>query len=212
MPATQKKQRSSKLFQCSGFGDCKMVFTRGEHLARHTRKHTGEKPFLCIVPDCNKTFSRFDNMMQHTQTHLRNPIDNQQRQQRQQKQSSCPSLPTVDKDDRVILQRPSSIVTSDNHQQYQHHLGPASPSSLCSTSLLDSSSTASSSDDEDDDDDVDDHFFDNNKHHWITYRRLSIADMCNPMDESPTTSSIDQLSRDEVEVIQAFGKLRQATY
>ena len=58
-----------KLFQCTGYGDCRMVFTRSEHLARHARKHTGEKPFQCIVPNCNRMFSRFDNMMQHTQTH-----------------------------------------------------------------------------------------------------------------------------------------------
>ncbi|KAG9071424.1 hypothetical protein KI688_005636 [Linnemannia hyalina] len=43
-----------KLFQCSGFGDCRMVFTRSEHLARHARM-----------------FSRFDNMVQHTQTHTK---------------------------------------------------------------------------------------------------------------------------------------------
>ncbi|KAI7900305.1 uncharacterized protein BX663DRAFT_518210, partial [Cokeromyces recurvatus] len=67
----QKKSRSTKpkLFQCTGFGDCHMVFTRSEHLARHTRKHTGEKPYVCIVPGCSRRFSRFDNMMQHTQTH-----------------------------------------------------------------------------------------------------------------------------------------------
>lgn len=35
----QKRTRSSrpKVFQCTGFGDCKMVFTRSEHLARHSR-------------------------------------------------------------------------------------------------------------------------------------------------------------------------------
>ncbi|CEI85794.1 hypothetical protein G6F70_007463 [Rhizopus microsporus] len=66
-----KKTRSTKpkLFRCTGYGDCNMVFTRSEHLARHTRKHTGEKPFKCIVPGCSRRFSRFDNMMQHTQTH-----------------------------------------------------------------------------------------------------------------------------------------------
>ena len=70
----QKRTRSSrpKLFQCKGYGDCNMVFTRSEHLARHARKHTGEKPFVCIVPECKKAFSRFDNMMQHTQTHRNN--------------------------------------------------------------------------------------------------------------------------------------------
>ncbi|KAF7728908.1 hypothetical protein EC973_005303 [Apophysomyces ossiformis] len=35
-------------------------------------KHTGEKPFKCVVPGCDRMFSRFDNMMQHTQTHQAN--------------------------------------------------------------------------------------------------------------------------------------------
>jgi len=33
------------------------------------RKHTGEKPYKCIVTNCPRTFSRYDNMIQHTQTH-----------------------------------------------------------------------------------------------------------------------------------------------
>ncbi|KAG0231272.1 hypothetical protein BGW42_000326 [Actinomortierella wolfii] len=67
------KGAKGKLFQCTGFGDCRMVFTRSEHLARHARKHTGEKPFKCVVEGCNRMFSRFDNMVQHTQTHTKGP-------------------------------------------------------------------------------------------------------------------------------------------
>lgn len=64
------------MFQCRGFGDCKMVFTRSEHLARHVRKHTGERPFRC---HCGKAFSRLDNLRQHAQTvhaeeHERNEV------------------------------------------------------------------------------------------------------------------------------------------
>ncbi|KAI0294680.1 hypothetical protein B0F90DRAFT_1639687, partial [Multifurca ochricompacta] len=55
----------TKTFQCRGYGDCRMVFSRSEHLARHIRKHTGERPFTC---HCGKQFSRLDNLRQHAQT------------------------------------------------------------------------------------------------------------------------------------------------
>lgn len=63
-----KKKRVSKgrVFQCTGYPDCNMSFTRSEHLARHKRKHTGERPFTC--PHCHKNFSRLDNLRQHKQT------------------------------------------------------------------------------------------------------------------------------------------------
>ncbi|KAG5367880.1 C2H2 finger domain transcription factor dvrA [Yarrowia sp. C11] len=66
-PPVPKKTKTKypKIFQCTGYGDCKMTFTRSEHLARHIRKHTGERPFRC---HCGKTFSRLDNLRQHIQT------------------------------------------------------------------------------------------------------------------------------------------------
>ena len=59
------KGQPARMFKCNGFGDCKMVFTRSEHLARHVRKHTGERPFRC---HCGRTFSRLDNVRQHAAT------------------------------------------------------------------------------------------------------------------------------------------------
>ncbi|KAJ6473684.1 hypothetical protein C8R45DRAFT_403432 [Mycena sanguinolenta] len=56
---------AAKTFQCRGYGECRMVFSRSEHLARHIRKHTGERPFTC---HCSKQFSRLDNLRQHAQT------------------------------------------------------------------------------------------------------------------------------------------------
>jgi hypothetical protein len=64
-PQKKPKTKYPKIFQCTGYGDCKMTFTRSEHLARHIRKHTGERPFRC---HCNRTFSRLDNLRQHIQT------------------------------------------------------------------------------------------------------------------------------------------------
>ncbi|KAF5367089.1 hypothetical protein D9758_003970 [Tetrapyrgos nigripes] len=66
-PAASKRYRPApaKTFQCRGYGECRMVFSRSEHLARHIRKHTGERPFTC---HCGKQFSRLDNLRQHAQT------------------------------------------------------------------------------------------------------------------------------------------------
>ncbi|KAI5776848.1 hypothetical protein EDC01DRAFT_437597 [Geopyxis carbonaria] len=63
-PGKAKKKKGSK-FHCEGFGDCKLTFTRSEHLARHIRKHTGERPFMC---HCGRWFSRLDNLRQHSST------------------------------------------------------------------------------------------------------------------------------------------------
>lgn len=61
-----KRLSKGRVFQCTGYPDCNMSFTRSEHLARHKRKHTGERPFTC--PHCSKNFSRLDNLRQHKQT------------------------------------------------------------------------------------------------------------------------------------------------
>ncbi|GAP90619.1 putative nutrient and stress factor 1 [Rosellinia necatrix] len=59
------KKKKSQQFYCTDFPPCNLSFTRSEHLARHIRKHTGERPFQC---HCSRRFSRLDNLRQHAQT------------------------------------------------------------------------------------------------------------------------------------------------
>lgn len=59
------KKKKGQRFFCTDFPPCHLSFTRSEHLARHIRKHTGERPFVC---HCSRRFSRLDNLRQHAQT------------------------------------------------------------------------------------------------------------------------------------------------
>jgi C2H2 transcription facotor len=62
--SASRKKKGQRFF-CTGYPPCNLSFTRSEHLARHIRKHTGERPFQC---HCNRRFSRLDNLRQHAQT------------------------------------------------------------------------------------------------------------------------------------------------
>lgn len=63
--ARPSKKKKGQRFFCTDFPPCNLSFTRSEHLARHIRKHTGERPFQC---HCSRRFSRLDNLRQHAQT------------------------------------------------------------------------------------------------------------------------------------------------
>ncbi|KAI9929196.1 hypothetical protein MW887_001604 [Aspergillus wentii] len=63
--APPSKKKKGQRFYCTDFPPCNLSFTRSEHLARHIRKHTGERPFQC---HCSRRFSRLDNLRQHAQT------------------------------------------------------------------------------------------------------------------------------------------------
>ncbi|GKZ28491.1 hypothetical protein AbraIFM66950_008349 [Aspergillus brasiliensis] len=46
---------------------CSQSFTKEDHLARHIRRHTRERPFSCTV--CTKSFTRYDSLLRHARSH-----------------------------------------------------------------------------------------------------------------------------------------------
>jgi hypothetical protein len=57
-----------KVYTCP-LPQCARLFKRLEHLKRHFRTHTLERPYSCTM--CGKHFSRTDNLAQHKKTHNR---------------------------------------------------------------------------------------------------------------------------------------------
>ncbi|EJD43570.1 STE-domain-containing protein [Auricularia subglabra TFB-10046 SS5] len=67
-PSAPASAEGRKSFACPLFS-CGRYFKRMEHLKRHLRTHTMEKPYQC--DQCGKRFSRSDNLNQHLRTHGR---------------------------------------------------------------------------------------------------------------------------------------------
>ncbi|CAG8022891.1 unnamed protein product [Penicillium salamii] len=58
-------------FNCTIIG-CRRGFKRQDHLERHIKSHSKEKPHVCWVPGCHRAFARRDNLKAHcTKTHTR---------------------------------------------------------------------------------------------------------------------------------------------
>ncbi|KAI7859706.1 hypothetical protein BDC45DRAFT_496636 [Circinella umbellata] len=209
---SSNNNQKQRLFQCTGYGDCRMVFTRSEHLARHARKHTGEKPFKCIMPDCNKMFSRFDNMMQHTQTHRNHHLHQHNQQQpllRRRRRSSTASSTSSNSSTNTTASFISDTST-----------GSCSSSNSSVATLSDNDPVITPSATE-------------KQEPLLPPRRLSIADLCNPSATVITTSTSSEnsynnnqdilpkknspstnekspmLTPDELEALQAFGRLQR---
>ncbi|CCH43065.1 Zinc finger protein [Wickerhamomyces ciferrii] len=53
---------------------CAAVFQRPEHVKRHMRSHSSEKPYVCDEPGCGKRFNRGDNLKAHLRKIHQRPI------------------------------------------------------------------------------------------------------------------------------------------
>ncbi|KAL3460090.1 hypothetical protein BJX64DRAFT_263687 [Aspergillus heterothallicus] len=75
LPGVRRRQRKTSQEEriCAV---CSQAFKKAEHLARHFRSHTKERPFMC--PVCGKLYVRRDTLMRHTRSqHLESDLREQ---------------------------------------------------------------------------------------------------------------------------------------
>ena len=64
LPRVMTQAAAPRKYPCA---TCSRSYVKAEHLVRHQRTHTGEKPFPC--PSCHREFSRQDSLARHQRRH-----------------------------------------------------------------------------------------------------------------------------------------------
>ncbi|KAK2125337.1 hypothetical protein NOF04DRAFT_1372995 [Fusarium oxysporum II5] len=102
---------------------CERVFTKEEHLKRHERSHTGEKPFKCCK--CGRSYARrcSDVLFRHSQTHF-STNNNGQSEYRPERPSS--DIIQVDHDNE-LCRDDGNVSISLPERQISESLDPAVP-------------------------------------------------------------------------------------
>ena len=131
----RKKLQVKPVFSC---GSCQKGFPRKEHMLRHERSHTGEKPFTCLFEGCHKTFSRFDNMMPHFRHHY----GFGRTQDFEVAEAEIPLLKHYAVDELKNMSKAKSL-RSTSSQSPTHHLLPAFTGKLSSRVVKRSSTRGS---------------------------------------------------------------------
>jgi transcription factor STE12 len=86
IPNNDTKSNTVRAYNCP-LTSCNRAFKRLEHLKRHMRTHTCERPYQC--PSCGKRFSRSDNLSQHQKTHEKQRNVKVEKGRRRQQSSPC---------------------------------------------------------------------------------------------------------------------------
>ncbi|KAL2131753.1 hypothetical protein VTI74DRAFT_4653 [Chaetomium olivicolor] len=134
----EARQQKPKALPCRY---CSKRFRRVEHVQRHERTHTKEKPFACGWPRCGKTFGRRDLLVRHEKlVHLNEGSGNKDAS-RPRKPSSA-GLPLGPAESRVDTEM---LGMQHQHQpQHQHqHPKPRPPQSHFQQEPLQSSVVSS---------------------------------------------------------------------
>lgn len=89
-PTRERAQNNIRVFSCP-YDFCKRPFKRFEHLRRHVRCHTDDRPFTCDI--CHRTFTRRDNLAQHARTHNKSRNQTEMQHQSQFQPNRSISIP-----------------------------------------------------------------------------------------------------------------------